>query len=73
VFEEKRQRLREFEELESQGRAVECRGDCELQGGKLLRLLSGFRPRIRPQARRINECIFKVVSKAQFVFHCIFN
>jgi hypothetical protein len=26
-----------------------CRGDCEYQGGKLLRLLSGFRYRIRPQ------------------------
>jgi hypothetical protein len=25
------------------------RGDCEYQGGKLLRLLSLLRPRIRPQ------------------------
>jgi len=25
------------------------RGDCEWQGGKLLRLLSQLRPRIRPQ------------------------
>ncbi len=39
-------RLREFEEIEISRQS--CRGDCELQGGKLLRLLSGFRPRIRP-------------------------
>jgi hypothetical protein len=40
-------RFREFEEIVI-SRQI-CRGDCELQGGKLLRLLSEFRPRIRPQ------------------------
>jgi hypothetical protein len=70
VYEEKRKRLREFEERETSRQS--CRGDCELQEGKLLRHLSGFRPRIWPQARRINECIYKGVSKAQFFFHCIF-
>jgi hypothetical protein len=36
----------------SAGRGVKSvnRGDCEKQGGKLLRLLSQLRPRIRPQA-----------------------
>jgi hypothetical protein len=38
-------RLREFEEMKSQGEAVE--GDFILQGRKLLKLLSLFRPRIR--------------------------
>jgi hypothetical protein len=37
-------RLREFEEIEISRQS--CRGDCEKQEGKLLRLLSGFRPRI---------------------------
>jgi hypothetical protein len=41
-------RLREFEEIEISRQS--CRPDCEEQGGKLLRLLSGFRPRILPQA-----------------------
>jgi hypothetical protein len=27
---------------------LQCRGDCEQQGGKFLRLLSQLRPRIRP-------------------------
>jgi hypothetical protein len=39
-------RLREFEEIEISMQS--CRGDSEQQGGKFLRLLSGFRPRIRP-------------------------
>ncbi len=39
-------RLREFKEIEI-SRQI-CRGDCESQGGKLLRVLSAFRPRIRP-------------------------
>jgi hypothetical protein len=41
-------RLREFEEIDISRQC--CRGDWEWQEGKLLRLLSGFRPRIRPQA-----------------------
>ncbi len=40
-------RLPEFEEIEISMQSF--RGDYEWQGGKLLRLLSGFRPRIRPQ------------------------
>ncbi len=40
-------RLREFEEIEISMQG--CRGDSEQQGGKLWRILSGFRPRIRPQ------------------------
>ncbi len=40
------QKLREFEEIKISRQR--CRGDFEWQGGKLLRLLSGFRPRIRP-------------------------
>jgi hypothetical protein len=40
-------RLRECEEIEISRQS--CRGDFEKQGGKLLRLLSGFRPRIGPQ------------------------
>ncbi len=40
-------RLREFEEMEIS--RLSCRWDCEQQGGKLLRLLSGFLPRIRSQ------------------------
>ncbi len=39
--------LCEFEEIEISRQS--CRGDFEQQGRKLLRLLSGFRPRIRPQ------------------------
>jgi hypothetical protein len=39
-------RLREFEEIEISRQSF--RGDREYQGGKLLRILSGFRPRIRP-------------------------
>ncbi len=42
-------RLREFEEKEISKQS--CRGNCELQGGKLSRLRSKFRPRIRPQYR----------------------
>jgi hypothetical protein len=38
-------RLREFEEIEIARQS--CRGDCE-KGGKLVTLLSGFPPRIRP-------------------------
>jgi hypothetical protein len=38
--------LREFEEIEILRQC--CTGDCEWQGGKLFRLLSGFYPRIRP-------------------------
>jgi hypothetical protein len=42
-------RLREFEEIKvSRQKSCTCRVECELQGGKLLRLLSVFRPRIRP-------------------------
>ncbi len=33
--------MREFEEIEISRRS--CRGDCESQGGELLRLWSGFR------------------------------
>jgi len=39
-------RLRKFEEKEISMQS--CRGDCQEQGGKLLRLLSRFCPRIRP-------------------------
>ncbi len=39
-------RFREFEEIAISRQS--CRGECEYQGGKLLRLLSGFRQRIRP-------------------------
>jgi hypothetical protein len=39
-------RLLDLEEIEISRQSY--RGDCEQQGGKLLRLLSGFRPRIRP-------------------------
>jgi hypothetical protein len=46
-FGEIHERLHEFEEIEIS--AQSCRGDCEKQGRKLGRLLSGFRPRIRPQ------------------------
>jgi hypothetical protein len=42
-------RLREFEEIEIPRQRR--RGDFEYQGGKLLRLLPGFRLRIRPQYR----------------------
>jgi hypothetical protein len=40
-------RLREFEEIEISRQS--CKGDCEKQRGKLFRLLSKFRQRIRPQ------------------------
>ncbi len=46
-FEEIRKRLSEFEEIEISKQ--HCRGDCEWQEGKLVRPLSGFPPRIRPQ------------------------
>jgi hypothetical protein len=42
-------RLCAFEEMEI-SRQI-CRGDCELQEGKLLRLLCGFCPRNRPQEK----------------------
>ncbi len=35
-------RLREFEEIEDSRQS--CRGDCEKQGEKLLKFLSGFPP-----------------------------
>jgi hypothetical protein len=38
--------LLKFEEIEISRQ--NCRGDCEKQEGKFLRLLSAFRPRIRP-------------------------
>jgi hypothetical protein len=38
--------LREIEDIEIS--MQNCRGDSEQQGGKLLRLLSGFRPRTQP-------------------------
>jgi hypothetical protein len=55
VFEEIRKRLREFEEIHKRFSEFEeieisrqnCRGDCEWQEGKLIRPLSGFRPRYR--------------------------
>jgi hypothetical protein len=40
-------RFREFEEIKNSRQS--CRGDYEYQGEKLLRLFSGFRPRIRPR------------------------
>ncbi len=46
IFEEILKRLREFEEIEISRQS--CRGYCEQHGGKVLRLSSGFRPRIRP-------------------------
>jgi hypothetical protein len=50
--------LREFEDIEISRQS--CTGDREEQGEKLFRLLSGFRPRIRPQerifARGFEEC-----------------
>jgi hypothetical protein len=61
--------LHKFEELAISRQS--CRDYCEEHGGKLLILLSGFRPKIRPQARQINECTYKVLSIAQFFFHCI--
>jgi len=39
-------KLREFEEIEISRQSF--KGDSELQGGKLLRHLSGFRSRLRP-------------------------
>ncbi len=39
-------RLREFEEIEISRKSY--RGGCDKQGGKLL---TGFRPRIRPQGK----------------------
>jgi hypothetical protein len=48
-FEEICKRMRKkFEEIEISRQS--CKGDCELQVGKLLSLLSGFLSRIRPQA-----------------------
>jgi hypothetical protein len=41
--------LREFKEIEISRQS--CKGDCEKQGGKLLRLWSGFCPRIQPLER----------------------
>jgi hypothetical protein len=38
--------LHDFEEIEFSRQS--CRSDCEYQGGKLSRLLSGLRPRILP-------------------------
>ncbi len=51
-FEEKRKRLREYEEIEISRQS--CRGDCEYQNRKLLRLLSKIRPRIRSRACTAN-------------------
>ncbi len=42
--------LQKLKHIESQGNAVEMM-TVNKQGGKLLRLLSGFSPRIRPQCR----------------------
>jgi hypothetical protein len=42
-------RLREFEEIKMSMATQSFRGDCEWEGGKFLRLLPGFRPRIWPQ------------------------
>jgi hypothetical protein len=39
------------------GRGVKCRGDCEQQGGKLVKLLSQLRPRIRPLVCNEMQCI----------------
>ena len=50
AFEEICKRMCELEAIEISRQS--CRGDCESQGGKLLRLLSGFRPKIRPQAEQ---------------------
>jgi hypothetical protein len=49
-------RLREFEEIEISRQS--CRGDREKKGGKLFRLLSEFRPRIRPQGAILSVAIF---------------
>jgi hypothetical protein len=51
-FEEIRKRLHEFEETEITRQI--CRVDSEYQGGKFLRLLSGFRQRIRPQDNEVS-------------------
>jgi hypothetical protein len=63
--------LREFEEREISRQS--CRGDCEEQGGKLLKLLSRFRPRIWPQETKvvvpesyqpmINFVLLRVISR----------
>ncbi len=44
-----------MEEIEVSSQS--CRGDCEWQGGKLLRLLSGFRPRIRPLVKKTSKSV----------------
>jgi hypothetical protein len=56
-------RLREFEEIEILRQS--CRGDREKQGGKLLRLLSGFCPRIWPPSVFILENIIHIQSKSE--------
>jgi hypothetical protein len=50
-FENIRKRLPEFEEIEISRQS--CRGDCEYQGGNLLRICPDFCLRIRPLGR---EC-----------------
>jgi hypothetical protein len=47
-FKEMRKKLREYEEIEISGQS--CRGDCEFQSRKVLRLLTKIRPRIRSRA-----------------------
>jgi hypothetical protein len=63
-FEEIRKKLREFEEVEIS--RYSCRCDCEKQGGNLLRLLSGFRPRIRPLVSQ-NNCKMYTVHTQNYV------
>jgi hypothetical protein len=57
-------RLREFEEIEISMQS--CRGDSELQKEKLIRRLSGFRPRIRPLHKKMEYDPLEEVPK--FIF-----
>jgi hypothetical protein len=56
-------RLREFEEIEILSQS--CRGYFQWQGGKLLRILSGFRPRIRPQEKQQHRDALTIDGKSQ--------
>ncbi len=60
-------RLREFEEIEISRQSFRC--DSEKRGGKLLRLLSGFRPRIRPQGM-VSICMNRDGGHEQLTSNC---
>jgi hypothetical protein len=62
--------LREFEEIlisKSQGKAVEVTFK---QGGKILRLLSGFRPRIQPLVFALSSHVYLILFSSWLRLSC---